>query len=267
MPKEYKEIRESIVLKNKGQKIFAVFHRPDTVEKHSALLICHGLAGNKAGRFRLYVDLAQRLSRAGIAVLRFDYRGCGDSEGEFAQMTPIDNLSDTMLAIDFLASHPHVDAEKMGIFGRSFGGPIAVQAAAQFKKIKSLVLWCPMFNGDQWRDQWQLVHSNAVDDAGKIAMMTVDGQRGSYEFFDTFFKINICHELESLSHTPLLHIHGENDARISIQHAIDFERCRRNAAAPSKFIRLPNTDHEFSHFDERHAAVDETVSWFTNTLL
>ncbi len=266
MPHSPYEIREAVVLENRGQKIFGILHRPLNKEKSPAVLFCHGLAGNKTGRFRLYVELAERLAKEGITVLRFDYRGCGDSEGEFCDITPEDHLSDALVALEHLASLPFINATQIGILGRSFGGPIAVQTAAQSSLIKSIVLWCPMFNGDQWRDQWQLVHSNTIDDASKEEMMMVEGQMGSIQFFDSFFKIDLSDALKSLHAIPLLHLHGESDTRINMHHADAFQQSRETSSARSLFRRLPQTDHEFTHRTERQDAINETVYWFVNTL-
>ena len=77
------EERQSVVLENEGQKIFGILHRPIHVDSCPAVLICHGLAGHKTGQYRIYVILAEKLSEAGIASFRIDFRGSGDSEGKF----------------------------------------------------------------------------------------------------------------------------------------------------------------------------------------
>lgn len=260
------EERRIVVLENCGEKIFGVLHLPVGVVKAPVVLVCHGLAGHKAGKYRVYVDLATKLSKLGIATLRFDYRGCGDSEGIFYDVTPEGHYSDALLCIDYLKNHPRIDSDRIGVFGRSFGGVVAVKAASEERNIKALSLWCPMFSGRQWQDQWQMVQSNKSDKKYMMEMMQVNSQQGSYRFFDEFFSINIQSELLNLQHVPLLHIHGEIDTRVNMQHAYDYEACRRGAQAASKFIKLPNTDHDFSNFEERNKAPEETLKWFSEHL-
>ncbi|MEC7838917.1 MAG: alpha/beta fold hydrolase [Chlamydiota bacterium] len=262
------EERLSITVENQGQKIFGVLHLPLNCDKSApVVLICHGLAGHKAGKHRVYVDLAYRLARRGIASFRFDYRGCGDSEGEFHEVTPNSHYSDSEVCLDYLSNHPSIDSERIGVFGRSFGGPVAVRAATMTKSVRSVALWCPMYSGEQWLDQWQLVQSGAVDESITKEMMQVDSQQGSFEFFNQFFGINVSSDLKKLQSIPLLHIHGEIDSRVDLSHAKGYETCRGDAQGKSKFIKLPNTDHDFSNIDERVNALEETTNWFSETLL
>ena len=260
------EIREPVVIGNQGQKLFGVFHLPIGKAAVPVVLICHGLAGQKTGKFRAYVDLAERLAAAKIAVLRFDYRGCGDSEGTFAEITPEDHVSDTLAALDFLATNERVDMTRLGIMGRSFGGVVAIRAAAQHGKVKSLALWCPMFSGEQWLEQWQLLQSGLLPADSAQQMMQVNGQQGSLAFFDQFLHTNIGNDLRKLTRTPLLHIHGECDEQISIDHADWYAQCRCDGEGKSKFIRLSNCGHDFDDIEEREQALKETCAWFTETL-
>ena len=145
------EERESITLINDGQKIFAIFHKPLNTVKSPAILICPGFGGTKCGKHRLFVTLAQELARKGIASLRFDYRGAGDSEGEFENINVESKVSDVLLCLDFLASEPSIDSSRLGLLGRSLGGAISVLAANRYKNIKSLALWAPVFSSEPWR--------------------------------------------------------------------------------------------------------------------
>lgn len=260
------EERRVVVLENCGEKIFGVLHLPVGISQAPVVLVCHGLAGHKTGKYRVYVDLAMQLSKLGIATMRFDHRGCGDSEGIFYDVTPEGHYSDALLCLDYVKNHPRIDSSRIGIFGRSFGGVVAVKTASEAGNIKAMGLWCPMFSGNQWQDQWQLVQSNTNNKKFMMEMMQVNSQQGSYEFFDAFFSINIQSDLVNLHDVPLLHIHGEVDTRVNMQHALDYEACRKESSATSKFVKLPNTDHDFSHFDERRQALEQTVNWFSKYL-
>src|SRR5262249_48722444 len=59
-------------------------------------------------------------------VLRFDMRGCGESEGEFGRVICLEQVEDTRNALAFLAQHPAVDPSRIGLIGSSFGGAVAV---------------------------------------------------------------------------------------------------------------------------------------------
>lgn len=263
----YEEVRESVVLQNFGQKIFGIYHRPVGLKKYPALLMCHGLGGHKSGKYRLYVNLSRMLSREGIASLRIDFRGSGDSEGEFSDMTLESEVSDALKGLEFLANDAHVDTNRLGIFGRSFGGTVALLAATRFGKAKTLATWAPVFSGNQWLEKWQQLHSNSeLTDESRKNMMRINGQVPGYDFFKQLFNIKMEEELKGLSHAPLLHIHGEQDKIVDIYHAHDYQRLRKQAIAETKFIRLPHSDHDFSHPEEQELALQETCKWFTKTL-
>lgn len=259
------EERTAITLENFGQKIFGIFHCPKNKKNIPAVLICHGLVGNKIGKHRVYVDFSQMLAKEGIASFRFDYRGCGDSENSFHNITPSDHYSDTFDSMDFLKNHPLIDPKRIGIFGRSFGGAVAVKVASQ-KEVKSIALWCPMFNGKQWEHQWELAQNEVMDISAKQKLMQIDGQQGSVNFFKEFFRIDVTENMKQLQNIPFLHIHGTEDTRVNLEHALLYEKSRSESSAISEFIRLPHTDHDFSSLNERTNALEKTVQWFKETL-
>lgn len=260
------EERDSVVLKKGSQKLFAIFHYPLKPKKAPAILICHGLAGHKIGHQRLYVALSECLSRAGIASLRLDFRGSGDSEGDFAALTINTQVEDALLGLDWLLSNPQVDPKKIGIFGRSFGGAVAVLAAAQFKKIKSVALWAPIFDASQWEESWEKVQSGVLERSERHELMRINGQLPSMKFFEELFRLNLAPPLHSLGAVPLLHIHGEKDPVVGVKHADCYSSVRREASGESKFIRLLHGDHDFTHPEEKKSAIEETCHWFQRTL-
>lgn len=263
---ETHEIRESLVFVNEGQKIFAVFHKPKGIHKPPVVLIFHGLAGHKTGRYRVYVDLAERLLEKNIAVLRFDFRGCGDSEGAFADTTLKTELSDAKVVLDFLFKQTDIDTDRIGFFGRSLGASVAVLLAAESLKAKSLALWVPLFDGSQWEDLWGQVISGKMLDEESQEVRRINGQVVSIPFYAEMFDMHIKEALKNLENVPILLIHGEPDELIGIQHSESFFQLRKESQAETKFIRLPHSDHDFSQTSERLQALIETTDWFENTL-
>ncbi|MEX2305295.1 MAG: alpha/beta hydrolase, partial [Waddliaceae bacterium] len=153
------EDRTEIVLENFGEKIFGIFHLPIGIKKPPCVMFCHGLAGHKIGEHRVYVYLAELLSKVGIASLRVDFRGSGDSEGEFSEMTLEGEVSDALVALNFLRESPLVDPERIGIYGRSFGAAVDIIAAKRMGNIRSMALWAPIFDGHQWELAWEMQES------------------------------------------------------------------------------------------------------------
>ncbi len=260
------EIREAITLENHGEKIFAVLHRPLHSQHVPAIVICPGFAGNKCGKFRMFVTLGKELAKLGVAVLRFDYRGAGDSEGEFQEITLEGKVSDTLKCLDFLANDPQIDSTRLGLLGRSLGGAIAVLAARRFQAIKSIALWAPVFRSDPWRELWESFKSNQILDQTKQEILrNLPANIPNLEFLSQFFKLDLQYELEGLRQIPLLHIHGEQDHVVKIEQAKDFEKARIGLSN-TRFLQLPKSDHDFSDFCEQAIAIRETCQWYQHTL-
>lgn len=260
------ETRESVVLENFGQKIFGVLHRPVHVKKYPAILMCHGLAGHKTGKYRLYVHLAKMLAEAGVASLRIDFRGSGDSEGDFSDMTLEGEVSDALKGLDFLQKDLHLDQSRIGLFGRSVGGTVALMTARRHGGIKSLGTWAPLYDAAQWEDKWKILQSTELTPEHRHHMMSVNGQIPGYEFLKQLFSIKMDEELQALDSAPLLHIQGELDNIVNIEHANRYVIQRQNAKGKNKFIRLPGCDHDFSDPKEQLIALQETCQWFLDTL-
>jgi len=261
-----KELREPIVLEVSGKKVFGVLHRPKVSEKVPAVLLCHGLAGNKVGKYRAYVKLAEALVRSGIAALRIDFRGLGDSEGEFDETTPKTKIDDALAALNYLFSHQDIDAQRVGIFGRSFGGTIVLEASRKNSKVKSIVVWAPLFDVTQWRGLWQKYLKGELTPEEFQVHSKIDGQTLSVAFLKEFFALELTETMLHLQHIPLLHIQAGKDTVIHHSHASEFEKARSHCHSQTKFVRLAESDHAFSVEKERLQAIEETVLWFSSTL-
>lgn len=89
---------------------------------------------------KLFLVLADALNRRGIAVLRYDKRGVGQSGGDFATATIPDFASDAEAAMAFLMSRPEIDAKHIGLIGHSEGGAIAPMIAVRNPAARFVVL-------------------------------------------------------------------------------------------------------------------------------
>lgn len=260
------EERELIEFECDGNKVFGVLHRP-IGEKHPPIVIfCHGLAGNHIGRDRLYVQLSECLSRIGIASLRFDFRGSGDSEGDFGEMTLEGEVRDAIRAVQFARDLPNIDSTRLGIFGRSFGGAIAIHTASEVGVVRSLVLWAPVFTGKQWEEKWEIVQTAKVDEEERHKLMRINGQMPSMSFYKELISMRLDKELLSLKEVPILLVHGEQDPVVRIDQSEQIVDLRVAAPAETAFHRLEHSDHDFTHPEEKLHAINLTCQWFAKTL-
>lgn len=260
------EEREHVEFINEDAKIFGVVHKPIGEEKAPAVLFCHGLAGHRIGTHRMYVSLSENLSRVGIVSLRFDFRGQGDSEGNFAEMTLEGEVSDALEALNYLKSLPFVDSKRIGIFGRSFGGAISILAAHRLGDVKSIALWAPVYDAKQWEEQWEMFETHQMNEQARHKMMRINGQLPSISFFKELFAMDLRKEVESLNHIPMLLIHGKKDPLVGIEHSEKYIEIRKKGFAKTEFIKLLHSDHDFTHPEEKLRAINQTSQWFAKTL-
>lgn len=260
------ETRESVVLTNNGQRIFGVLHLPLGVEKPPCVLFCHGLGGHKTGRYRVYVELAEALIKKKIAVFRFDFRGSGDSEGSFGEMTLQGEISDVQTAFNYLKSETRIDQNKIGVFGRSLGGAVAVLSSALVGCVRGIALWAPLFNGDQWKQEWAKVKNGIASENEANELRRINGQIAGLEFYGEMFEMRVDLALKELEQVPFLIIHGEKDDLVTIRHSELYMQERHHLKEQTRFIRLPQADHDFTYSDERYFAIRETTQWFTEVL-
>ena len=83
--------------------------------------------------------IADRMSRAGIAVLRYDERGIGESTGDFSKANSVDLSRDIEAGVEFLKSREEIDKSKIGLIGHSEGGYLGPMVAARNKSIAFVV--------------------------------------------------------------------------------------------------------------------------------
>ncbi len=113
---------------------------PDGVrpgERRAAFLVLHGFGSNSESP--TCITPARVLNEFGFVTLRFDMRGCGKSEGEFGRVICLEQVEDTGNALDFLAKHPAVDPDRIGVIGSSFGGAVGVYAGGTNPRIAAVV--------------------------------------------------------------------------------------------------------------------------------
>ena len=112
-----------VVFYNQGQQLNGILHSPTGFDAPCpAIAFFHGFTGTKVEPHRIFVKTARELASIGFYVLRFDFRGSGDSAGDFSEMTISGEISDAIKSIDVLTAMQGVDPERIGILGLSMGG-------------------------------------------------------------------------------------------------------------------------------------------------
>ncbi len=137
---------------NKAYKLFGVLHEPLQNNRNFGFVFIHPFAEEKLWAHRILVNFARFLARDGFTILRFDFMGHGDSEGEFQDSSVETRLSDIEAALLTLKTRA-TRVEKYGLLGLRFGATMAALAADKLNDIDTLILWEPVIEGDKYMQQ------------------------------------------------------------------------------------------------------------------
>ncbi|MGI6851092.1 alpha/beta hydrolase family protein [Mesorhizobium sp. 1B3] len=136
-----------------GQKIIGTLNLPDGVANPPVVLLLHGFTGSRdeleipAAKEGIFKRAARMWAEKGIASLRIDFRGSGQSDGKFEDTTLTGQVKDALAALDFLAAGNEVDEDRMALVGWSMGGAVASAVAARSDHdLTSVSLWAPGTN-------------------------------------------------------------------------------------------------------------------------
>ena len=121
---------ERVQFTSSGHKLAGLLHLPADYkrgERRAAFLVMHGFGSRKESEgMRIAAELYASL---GYVALRFDFRGCGESEGTRGRVICLEQVQDARAALEFLMDRPEVDAKRIAVYGHSFGAAVAVYAA------------------------------------------------------------------------------------------------------------------------------------------
>ena len=133
-------MEHQVTIPSDGLKLSGVLQVPDqraANERRPAIVVLHGFGSNKDDGM---VMLASRLfERLGYVVLRFDMRGCGQSEGQRARVICLEQVADTRNAISFLQTRPEVQPDAIAVMGHSFGAAVAVYTAGVDERVAACI--------------------------------------------------------------------------------------------------------------------------------
>lgn len=251
-------MEKQIYFDNECQRLYGMIHIPEGKGPWPAVALCHGFTGHRNESHSVFVKLGREMAKHGIAVLRFDFRGSGESEGLFEDMTVQSEISDAKVALDFLANYPDIDTNRIGLLGYSMGGLVAVYVGPADPRIKAMALWAPAAG---MADIVKVSCENASCDL-----------RGRYDLHGYVVGPEFCrriHELEPLKTIKsykgrLLIVHGTQDKTVP---PADSEKLFEVAVAPFKERELiEGADHTWSSEAFEKAVIDITTNWFRKNL-
>lgn len=256
-----------------GLKIDAQFTSGAGPEGAKPTIVCvHGYTGRKSIYMPGYI---RELTAAGYNTLDFFHRGFGGSDGYRLLNKPWDQVEDILCALIYVRQRPDVDADRVALYGTSFGGSTAMVAAAQDKGVRCAVSVGSPANVDRsfkskrtygqlldWEDQLRedrvrrvmtgesrrvsygdLVPSGRAEaDAIQTMYKTVEGYPEGYPMasYDHCAKFVPERYVGQIAPRPTLFIHAERDTVVPLAEGLSFYE---HAREPKTMVVLEGANH------------------------
>ena len=267
-----------------GHRLDADLHLPDdggTGAPYPVLVTASGYQGLKVIHPERF---ARALTPRGYAVLAFDYRGFGLSEGERGRLVAQEWVLDVRAAVDRVSSHPQLNPGRIGLLGWGLGGGVVVSAAADDPRVRSLVCCNGIVDGYRStrkmheEDSWNRLLERVVADRGQravwgrseitspwdIVRLDLDDHTSGYvgdvlyqapgfgagvslESGDYLLRFQPEQQAARLVDRPLLIVHGEDNQLHSVEEAYALYAA---AGGPKQLEILPGKGHTEWMFDD-----------------
>jgi dipeptidyl aminopeptidase/acylaminoacyl peptidase len=167
-------MEERVTFPSAGNRLVGVLHVPDDLrpgERRAAVIVLHGFGGTMEGPGGN--NPAPLFCSLGYVALRFDFRGCGQSQGQRGRIICLEEVEDACNALSFLAERPEVDPSRIAMMGESFGAAVAVYAGGVDSRVAAVI------SSGGWGDgEKKFRRQHPGDEAwGRFTTMIADGQR------------------------------------------------------------------------------------------
>jgi alpha/beta superfamily hydrolase len=241
-------------------------HRPG--ERLPAFIVLHGFIGSKD---KSHAELmARMLEGFGYAVLRFDFRGCGKSEGKRGYVLCHDQVADAKNALNWLSERPEVDPRRIAVIGHSFGAAVACYAGAVDQRFAAVVSSCGWGHGERkfrgqhpgaeaWARFTGMLEANREHKEKTGEALTVPRfdvvpmqehlrknlspnalMEVSADTAQSMFDFRAEEVVHWISPRPVLFIHGADDTVTPTEQSI---RLWEKAGQPKDLVLITGTDH------------------------
>jgi hypothetical protein len=289
-------MRESTVeFYSEGTRIAAILRTPDGVGPYAGIVQGPGWLGLKDAK--LYLPYHEALTAAGFAVLIFDYRGFGDSDGDRGTLSPAMQLEDLVNAVTYLQTLEAVDDTRIGVFGSGgTGGGNAILLSAHDDRIRCAVSQVPVADGTDWlkrmrREYEWYEYLDRLDQDRRKRVTTGEGELihpredimvPTPERRQTSIKADVDSKIPSeiplaaayavMAYKPidvahraenLMVIAVEDDATTPTDHAVALYEA---APEPKKLILQRQTTHYAAYAQHGDVVIPQIVDWFTTHL-
>ena len=222
-------------------KLQAVLTTPKTAP-WPLVILCHGFLSHKDSS--KYRQLAQVFALESIATVRFDFRGCGESEGILSESSISRRWRDLQRVIDESLGLDNFNG-RLGLLGSSLGGYLALLEVSHNSKVRCAAVWSSP--------------SHLLDLAKRLP--EISPVEFSQECHEDLLTVELLSRLKNVQR--VLIVHGQEDQQVQPDHA---SRLYGVLDEPKALHMLEKADHRFSAPESREEAIQVTMEWFKKYL-
>ena len=250
-------MQKAVELQSNGLTLRGMLHVPDGAsQKVPMVCIFHGFTGNKMEPHFIFVKLSRMLEANGIASVRFDFAGSGESDGDFVNMTISKELLDAKNILDYAKSLDFVDKSSIGVVGLSMGGAVSSMLAGDRKEdVKALCLWAPAGNMGELvmygrsEENIKTMRNAGFSDVGGLLL--------GIEFLDDVLNLDIYGKAAEYDKNVLL-LHGDKDPSVPMSTS---EKYLEIYETKGILHVIEGADHTFNRKAWEDEALDYTLGF------
>ncbi|MBR6978664.1 MAG: alpha/beta fold hydrolase [Prevotella sp.] len=232
---------ERVTIDGAKGKLQAIIQKPELAQGQTCpmVMLCHGFSGRKDGP--MFELIADSLMQHGIASIRFDFNGHGESEGDFVDMTVPNEIEDAQKVYEYVRDLRYVDG--IAIVGHSQGGVVASMVAGKGEEgdFQAVVLMAPaaVLRDDAIRGSTMGKTYDPLDPPDFVELY--GGLRLGREYIKTAFSLPI-YETAAGYKGPALIVHGTGDRVVPYTYGERYHQIWNG----SQLVLLEAYDHGFS---------------------
>jgi alpha-beta hydrolase superfamily lysophospholipase len=243
---------ERVEFRSGGQRVVGVLHpgRELKHRSHRIVITCHGILSSKDSQ--KYVQIAEDFTSHGISVLRFDFRGSGESEGEGNLLS--NRVNDLESAITFVTSRGF---DSFGLLGSSYGGTTAILVAKRNSRIGAIVTWSTPC------ELTRLFGSigNESQESRAVKAGETEGRVISSGFMQDLSRHDVVAATREIGNILVIHCKGDE-----IVPWLEAKTIYNNARQPKQLKIFEGGDHQLLNPSIRRGAIDLSLEWMNKHL-
>lgn len=258
-------MEQYVECKSRGLTLRGMMHIPDGHQgKLPFVILFHGFCDDRNEINFVHTELSRRLCERGIASVRFDFAGSGESDGRFEDMTVSGEVADGQAILDYVKDLDFVDQSRIALHGLSMGGCVASMVAGlRDADVCALSLWCPAPDVVYNLKNNKTLCGEDVSDIEERRCADFEGLKVGLGFYQDALTLDPYAVAAKFTKRVNL-VHGDADVTASVQCSHRYKEIYGDRA---ELLVVHGAEHRFKSFAFRAARMDSAMAFLTRELL